>query len=80
MKVIIRSFGLPPEVLESDWFDLELPEGATVGDLTKVMGSRYPQLFGMRRLALFINGENVTEDVALHEGDQAFFSPIVGGG
>ena len=48
--------------------------------LTKVMSSRYPQLFGMRGLALFINGENVTEDVVLHDGDQAFFSPIVGGG
>ncbi len=80
MRIIIRSFGLPPEVLESDWFDIELPEGATVGDLTKIMNSRYPQLFGMRGLALFINGENVTEDVVLHDGDQAFFSPIVGGG
>jgi len=80
VKIIVRTFGLPREVLESDWFEIELPEKASVTDLTQRLNSEFPQLFGLRSLAMFINGENVSKDFKLHDGDQAFFAPVVGGG
>ena len=80
MNIVIRTFGLPREVLESDWFENELPENATVADLTERLNADYPQLFGLRSLALFVNGENVSDDSKLHDGDQAFFAPVVAGG
>ena len=80
MNIIIRSFGLPKEVLESDWFEVELPEHSTVGDLSQLMTERYPELYGLRSLALYVNGHNVTDEVELHDGDQAFFAPVVAGG
>jgi len=80
VRIVVRSFGLPREVIESDWFEIELPQNATVADLYNRLDSDYPQLFGLRGLALFVNGENVTNDSKLHDGDQVFFAPIVGGG
>lgn len=80
MKIVVRTFGLPREVLESDWFEIELPEKATVAGLTERLNSEFPQLFGLTSLALFVNGKNVFNDFKLRDGDQAFFAPIVGGG
>ncbi len=80
MNIVVRSFGLPREVFESDWFDIELPENATVADLTERLNSEFPQLFGLRSLALYVNGENVDDDFKLRDGDQAFFAPVVAGG
>lgn len=80
MNIVVRTFGLPREVLESDWFEIELPENATVDDLNERLNADYPQLFGLRGLALFVNGENVSDDSKLHDGDQAFFAPVVAGG
>ena len=80
MNIMVRTFGLPREVLESDWFEVELPESATVADLTERLNVKFPQLFGLRSLALYVNGENVDDDFKLHDGDQAFFAPVVAGG
>ena len=80
MKIVVRTFGLPREVLESDWFEIELPKNATVTDLTEKLNSEFPQLFGLRSLAMFVNGENASNDLKLRDGDQAFFAPVVAGG
>lgn len=80
MRIVVRTFGLPREVIESDWFEVKLSEGATVADLTKRLDTDFPQLFGMRGLAMFVNGENAIEEAGLTDGDQVYFAPIVSGG
>ena len=80
VKIVIRTFGLPKEIVDSDWFEVELPENATVIDLSKRLASEYPHLYGFRGLALFVNGENVSDDSTLHDGDQASFAPVIAGG
>ena len=80
MKIVIRTFGLPREIIENDWFEIELLGGATVGDLSKKLDKDYPELYGLKALAMFVNGKNVTNDVRLQDGDQVFLAPIVGGG
>ena len=79
MRIVVRSFGLPREIIE-DWFEVELPDNATVKDLQDKLNSQFPQLFGLRSLALYVNGENVSDGTKLHDGDQAFFAPVVAGG
>ena len=80
MRIVVRTFGLPREVIASDWFEVKLSEGATVADLTKRLDTDFPQLFGMRGLAMYVNGENATEEAGLTDGDEVFFAPIVSGG
>lgn len=80
MRIVVRTFGLPREVVENDWFEIKLSEGATVADLTERLDTDFPQLFGMRGLAMYVNGENAAEEVVLADGDQVFFAPIVSGG
>ena len=80
MKIVIRTFGLPREVIEEDWFEVELPENSRVIDLNQKLAEKYPYLYGFRSLALYVNGENVTDDSILHDGDQAIFAPVIAGG
>lgn len=80
VKIVIRTFGLPKEIIDSDWFEVELPENATVIDLNKRLALDYPHLYGFRSLALFVNGENISDDSILHDGDQAIFAPVIAGG
>jgi len=80
LRIVIRTFGLPREVLESDWIDVELPSNASVADLFTKLDADYPELFGMRGLAMYVNGKNVTSEDILHDGDQVFCAPIIAGG
>ena len=80
MKITIRTFGLPKEVIEEDWFEVELPDNSKVIDLSHKLSEKYPYLYGFRGLSLYVNGENVTDETVLHDGDQAIYAPVIAGG
>ena len=80
MQIILRTFGLPRQVIESDWLEIELPENTTLTDLNERLDLEFPQLFGLRSLLMSVNGEKVSQDYKLCDGDQVFLIPVVAGG
>jgi molybdopterin converting factor small subunit len=60
---------------------LELTQGATVGDLSREVLSRFPNLLGdPSRLVVAVNDEFRDRDFVLHDGDEAALIPPVSGG
>ena len=80
VKVSVRAFGLYREALNSSQFEIELKESETVADLIERLKPESPQLFDFSSLTIFVNGESVSRSHELHDGDQVFFAPLVGGG
>lgn len=80
MKIIVRTAGLPRYVIKEDEFEVELPENATMSDLTQKLSLEFPQVFGLRNMVMLVNGVNVCRDFKLHNGDKALFLPVVQGG
>jgi len=58
-----------------------LPEGATIGDLLRVLWTRYPRLEPMQRSMLIAVGVDYqNRDYVLKPGDEiALFPPVQGG-
>ena len=80
MKVYVKLYALlrkhHPGPNRSIPIEVELPEGATVADLTPALN--LPP--GLVR-SVFINNEARDAKSVLHEGDQiGLFPPVVGGG
>ena len=58
-----------------------LPEGSTLGDLLRVLGSKFPKLALMNKSTLLAVGvEYQTPDYRLKQGDEvSLFPPVQGG-
>ncbi len=58
-----------------------MPAGSTVGDLVKVILSRFPRLEPMQKsLLLAVGVDYQSRDYVLQEGDEvSFFPPVQGG-
>ncbi len=82
MRVTVKLFGTVREEAGAKEFDVALPDGATVGDLRRLLAERHP-VFGRlgERLAASVNLEVVTLRAPLADGDEvAFLPPVSGGG
>lgn len=81
MRVAVKLFGSIREAVGEKELSVELPEGATAGDLRQRLALRYPVFdrFG-ERLAASVGFEVVPLTTALREGDEVAFLPPVSGG
>jgi len=81
MRVRVRMFGaLTSAVGAADEY-LELPEGATAGDLVDLVGDRYPGAAPiLQRVSVAVNLETESRDHPLTDGDEVALLPPVAGG
>ena len=60
--------------------ELELPPGASVGDLAQLLVGRFGQLPRSEALVMAVNLEYQDHDYALSDGDEVALIPPVSGG
>ncbi len=79
MQVRVIPFGVLKERLGGATAAVELPEGATVGELLRRLSERTPELM-LRGIAVSVNAEFATAAQTLREGDEVGLLPPVSGG
>jgi molybdopterin synthase catalytic subunit len=81
MRVVVKLFGAVREAVGDKELRVELPEGASVADLRRLLAGHHPvfERFG-ERLACSVNLEVVPADTRLADGDEVAFLPPVAGG
>ena len=82
MKVSVVLFASYREAVASSSVEIDLPGGATVGDLVREMADRYPALpQDHGRIVAAVNEEYRPHDFPLTSGDEvALIPPVSGGG
>lgn len=82
ISVRVLYFAVVRERLRKTQEEINLEEGATVGDLLRALEGRHPALSGMRQsLRVAVNEDFVGEGQGLAEGDEvALIPPVAGGG
>ncbi len=81
MQLDLRFFALYRERAGRSQFTLELPEGATVADLTDEIRSHFPTLAPTDvKIVVAVNAEYAEPDTLLHQGDEVCLIPPVSGG
>lgn len=81
MQLNVRLFALYRERAGTRQFALELPEGATVSDLTDAVRRRYPRLAPPEvSIVVAVNADYAEPDTTLHPGDDVCLIPPVSGG
>lgn len=78
MQVRVMAFGVLKDWLGAAPADVELREGASVGDLLERLGARAPQV--LRGIAVSVNSEYASAAQVLREGDEVGLLPPVSGG
>ena len=81
MRVAVRLFGAVREAVGEKELSVELREGASLGDLRRLLATRYAvfDAYG-DRLAASINLEVARPQTPLRDGDEVAFLPPVSGG
>lgn len=82
MRLRLRFFAAPREVVGAGSLDFEVPPGATVAELRRAVLARWPGLAKWdEHLLVSVNQDFASPGQALAEGDEvAFFPPVSGGG
>ncbi len=81
MRIEIRTFGGLVERAGLATLVVEVPEGADVGDLRRIVASAHPELAAlMPRVAVSIDLELATDATLLHAGQEVALLPPVAGG
>ena len=81
MKVRLKLFAAAKDLLGASSIEVEVPAGATVGDLRKVMAELSPGLAPVAKSSMYAVGiEYVVDDFTLKEGDEVACIPPVSGG
>ncbi len=81
MNVRVRMFGAMAERAGLDRDTVDLPEGATAGDVLEVVRRRHPDATGiLPRLQVAVNLEVVPVEHRIREGDEIALLPPVAGG
>ena len=81
MILPVRLFALYRERAGSATISLQVPDGATVADLTQEVRRRFPQLAPPQvKIVVAVNAEYADEDLVLQEGDDVCLIPPVSGG
>jgi molybdopterin synthase catalytic subunit len=81
MRVTVRLFARARDLVGSDRVLVELPEGATVGDLRRTLAAALPALAGlMGRSALAVNDDFADDGLTLPlKAEVALLPPVSGG-
>jgi molybdopterin converting factor small subunit len=81
MKLCIRLFAAAKQAAGRDSLDVELPEGATIGQLRQRLAEELPQLSGLVRQAMFsINAEYAGDNQQIPPDAEVACIPPVSGG
>jgi molybdopterin synthase catalytic subunit len=81
MRVRVRLFAGTRDAVGAPSLEMDLPQGATVGDLVGLLCARHPRLQGYRDHALLaLDGAFTTPRAALREGAEVALMPPVSGG
>jgi molybdopterin converting factor subunit 1 len=81
MELTVRFFALYRERAGRRTWPLELPEGATVADLTDEIRRRFPMLAPARvKIVVAVNADYAGPEVILRQGDDVCLIPPVSGG
>ena len=81
LKVTVKLFAAYRDKVGASEVQLELPGGATLGDLTREMARRHPALTSdPSKLVAAVNQEFRDHDYALSDGDEVALIPPVSGG
>jgi molybdopterin converting factor subunit 1 len=81
MRVRLLFFGVLKDVAEKTVGTIELPEGATAGDLLSAVEARIPEMQKyLPSVAVAVNQEYAKCETRLRDGDEgALFPPVSGG-
>jgi molybdopterin converting factor subunit 1 len=81
MNVTVRLFALAREVYGDETIVIELPAGATVGELRSRLKARISGLDTlMNQILIAVNSEYAHDRIPLAEGDEVACIPPVSGG
>jgi MoaE-MoaD fusion protein len=80
MRVRVVSFGILKDWLGASDREVQLPEGATVGDLLDTVSAQADAASRLRGIAVGVNAEYATASHPLRDGDEVALLPPVSGG
>jgi molybdopterin converting factor subunit 1 len=81
VKIEVRLFAMARDLAGSETVQLELPSGATLGDLRSEFLHRYPSFSSVQRHLLFaVNAEYADDKTPLNANDEVACIPPVSGG
>ena len=81
MEIDVRFFALYRERAGTNTHRLQLPEGATVADLTGKVRQLFPRLAPPDvRIVVAVNADYAEPETVLHNGDDVCLIPPVSGG
>ena len=81
MQFHVRLFALYRERAGASLVTVDVPNGASVGDLTAAVRADYPQLAPLEvRIVVAVNAEYADDDQLLQPGDEVCLIPPVSGG
>jgi len=84
MRVKLLYFGVLKDLLGTREEEVETPEGATVGDLLRILGGRTSNVRMEARIlqsmAVAVNRQYQTVECVLRDGDEVALLPPVSGG
>jgi len=80
LKIIIHVFGGLKDYLEPG-FELTIPDRATLADLRKMIGEKFPASKNLLFVSQFAVSDTIeSQDYRLKDGDQVFVLPPPSGG
>lgn len=80
IKIRLMTFGITRDMLGSSALELELPQGAKVSDLQRLLHDRFPALNRLASLLIAVNETYAAPELILHENDEIALIPPVSGG
>jgi molybdopterin synthase sulfur carrier subunit len=80
MDVKVLTFGIIKDITGSGLLHVDIPEGANVGELLRTMIVLYPDLRGIKSIAVAIDNVYATQDTSIaHNVEVALIPPVSGG-
>ncbi len=81
MKLTIQMFAVARDLAGAPSVDLEVPEGATIGQVRELLGQRVPALASLQKHCLFaVNADYANDATVVPTGAEVACIPPVSGG
>lgn len=81
MKVSVKLFAVAKELARGDELTIEVPQGATLGDLREALARQFPSLAPILAHAMWaVDTAYARDDVVLSENSEVAIIPPVSGG
>jgi len=80
MKLNILAFGITKDILGSAEKEIVVMEGISVGQLSNILETDFPQLKKLKSFFIAVNEEYAEEERIIESGDEIALIPPVSGG